>query len=279
MTANLTKINSWLHLSSQHASIFGYYVLWLLRSPLHPFVDLSKPLRAELLGSDDAVEEEIDMLDSGQFSITMSALSNPTLDHDPGVLPPARRLLHAYFLGLSLGVPHFQDAVMNTVCFIFAPRTTPPPALIEEVYEKSGPEVVGLKKLCIDYYIFWRLFFHQDISGLARWKEDLTTPPFDLTTDIKSEKDAGLTTCSVRPLEDYPPAFFRDVTKTTSDMRTELPAKIRPATPFDRVCREYKDVRVDFGNLGLWLRDGDRGRQKCRYHQHGMGELCLNRIT
>jgi hypothetical protein len=172
VTVNLTNINPWLHLSSQHASIFGYYVLWLLRSPLHPFVDLSKPLRAELLGSDDAVEEEIDMPDSGQFSITMSALSNPTLDHDPGVLPPARRLLHAYFLGLSLGVPHFQDAAMNTVCFIFAPRTTPPPALIEEVYEKSGPEVVGLKKLCIDYYIFWRLFFHQDISDLARWKED-----------------------------------------------------------------------------------------------------------
>jgi hypothetical protein len=265
VTVNLTNINPWLHLSSQHASIFGYYVLWLLRSPLHPFVDLSKPLRAELLGSDDAVEEEIDMPDSGQFSITMSALSNPTLDHDPGVLPPARRLLHAYFLGLSLGVPHFQDAAMNTVCFIFAPRTTPPPALIEEVYEKSGPEVVGLKKLCIDYYIFWRLFFHQDISDLARWKEDLTTPPFDLTTDTKSEKDAGLPTCSVRPFKDYPPD-----TKTTSDMRTELPAKIRPATPFDRVRKEYQDVRVGFGNLGLWLRDGDR---------HGMGELCLNRIT
>lgn len=65
---------------------------------------------------------------------TISALSTCALDHKPHLLPPARRLLHACFLGLQLDMLHFQDAVMKIVCLSFVPDVPLSPASITEVH-------------------------------------------------------------------------------------------------------------------------------------------------
>lgn len=287
MSANLTRSNRWIHLSSQHTSVFGYYVLWLHRRPLHPFIDLSKPLRdnglqslVNFIGSD--IEEvnttpKYNLVDS---PTTMSVLSNATFDHAPYLPPPARCLLHAYVLGRQLGVPHFQDAVMNTICMTFAPTTPSTPAFVKDIYERSDSELSGLKKLCVDYYIFQHSAADSRVSRPSETAVPATqNPDVENEIDHGSHGDAVPRLTQVPPLKEYAPAFFRDVTRTLSDIRTALPASPKSATPYDRVRREYRDVRVDFDNLGLWLRDGDEGRQKCRFHQHDEGGLCLNRIT
>lgn len=286
---NLTKANPWLHLASQHGSIFGYYVLWLLRRPLHPFVDLSKPMHDNGLPSlANATASNIEEVVNTPYhkpansATTIFALSNSAVDHAPQLLPPARRLLHAYFLGHQLGVPHFQDAVMNNICTTFVPSAPPTPASVKDIYERSGAELSGLKKFCVDYYIFHQSAASDRASNASR----MTFPAANNDnnnikneTNHDSQLDAVHHFHQVPPLKNYPPAFFRDVTKTVSDLRTTLPTKVKRMTPFDRVRKQYKDMQVDFSNLGPWLRDGDEGRQKCRYHQHGKGALCLNRIT
>jgi hypothetical protein len=122
-------------------------------------------------------------------------------------------------------------------------------------------------------------------AGLTRISsEHGITASFILSIEGNSTSHACLSDAvhhfhQVPLLKDYPSAFFRDVTKTVSDLRTALPAKVERMTPFDRVRRHYKDLRVYFSNLGLRLRNGDEGRQKCRYHQHGKGALCWHMIT
>ncbi|KAF2688581.1 hypothetical protein K458DRAFT_384763 [Lentithecium fluviatile CBS 122367] len=39
------------------------------------------------------------------------------------------------------------------------------------------------------------------------------------------------------------------------------------------------DVFVCFRDLDGWLFSEDGGAHKCRYHQHGRGDLCFNPIT
>jgi len=261
-------------------------VLWLLRRPLHPFVDLSKPLRDNGLPSlTNAMEPNIKEVvniphhEPVNSITTISALSNSALDHAPQLLPPARRLLHAHFLGHQLGVPHFQDAVMNTICMTFVPSAPPTPASVKDIYERSSPELSWLKKFCVDYYVFHQSAADDRLSRPSRTAHPVVNDNIKNEIIHDSQPDAVQRLNQAPPLKDYPPAFFRDVTKTISDIRTKLPTNVKRVTPYDRVRKEYKDVQVDFSNLGLWLRNGDEGRQKCRYHQHGKGELCLNRIT
>lgn len=169
---------------------------------------------------------------------------------------------------------------MNTICMTCAPTTPPTPAFVKDIYERSDSKLSGLKKLCVDYYILQHSAADSRVSRPSKTAVPATqNPGVENEIDHASHGDAVQRLTPILPLKEYPSAFFRDVTRTLSDIRTELPASPRFATPYDRVRSEYRDVRVDFDNLGLWLRDGDKGRQKCRFHQHDEGGLCLNRVT
>lgn len=249
VSAHVHKSNPWIGLSTYHTSTFGYYILWLKNRPLDSFVDLSKPLSSFATSKIQQLHALQGTL-TQQTLTTIASLADTTSDYGPTPMPPPRKLLHAYFLGTELKAPYFQDAVMNALCLSFTPDVPPPQSLVTEVYERCPTsKVVGIKKLLIDYYIFWQ-------TVVGEGGQALQTPP----------------------LSAYPVPFFRAVTTTLSHSRTKVSPPVRPG-PYERIVKEYKDVAVDFSALYAWLRDAPEGRGKCRYHLHGKEELCFNRIV
>ncbi|KAF2855272.1 hypothetical protein T440DRAFT_386354 [Plenodomus tracheiphilus IPT5] len=227
-----------LFLDKFHPAIFAFLALYLNHMPLFPFVNLG----FRFVGYDSAMRFANFKHSAEIPTITMSQLAYGINDNQPYKMPTARKLMFAYFMGQRLGIPHFQDMIMNAIVKFFGPDGPPSPPFIAWLYRKSPVgQPLGLKRFFVDFYN-WALSVHADKVPL---------------------------------LDYYVPDFRRDVSLAFAATKTQV-----VVDPDDKRKRtEPADVIVDFTKLQEVLCNGRQGRLKCRYHQHERDQMCFNLIV
>jgi hypothetical protein len=126
---------------------------------------------------------------------------------------------------------------------------------VDEVYSRSNPDLAGLKKFLVDYYI-WSCM-PPSKPGLSRLCVS-----------------SGLSKSQIPPLSCYPLAFRTGVIITHQNIRTKFREEAKNLSrPREK---EYKDTKIDLSNLNTFIRNAKGGMLRCRYHQHTHVDLCLN---
>jgi hypothetical protein len=245
-----------------HSSVFGFYALWLIFSSLFPYTDLStsvpineqpnKPDRDLVFPSSTpfhpGLSEQTYIAPSPIGPIDITRLADSSQDDNPAYLSVARRLLQAYFLGQDLGAKHFQDAVMNAILKSLVGDIPPPVDLITHIYSQSGSLSCGLKRLFADYFAWC-------ILATVKEEEIWMVGMFTHDNGIWIGVPHGLL-----DVDEFPLVFVEDVLRIVQKIQ----------------CGEE---RIRFGRLWRYLRDEGGGVNRCRYHEHGVDQLCFNLIV
>ncbi|KAF2728196.1 hypothetical protein EJ04DRAFT_528838 [Polyplosphaeria fusca] len=101
---------------------------------------------------------------------TPKAMANVSNDASPDHISPARKFVLATYLGEQIGALKFRDRIMNLFAEHLHPNSPLNPHFVAEVYAATGPGLVGLKKLLIDYHIWCRDShgYRQEQPGFAQ---------------------------------------------------------------------------------------------------------------